>query len=145
MDIESIKNLASTETGLCVVAVARDDGTVHASVVNAGLIDHPSTGTEVLAFVVRGGAHKLALMRRRGRASVTFRRGWSWAGVEGSVELMGPSGTVDEVDAVDVPVLLRAIFVAAGGTHDDWAEYDRVMAAEGRTAVLLSPERILGS
>jgi hypothetical protein len=37
---------------------------------------------------------------------------------------------------------LRAVFTAAGGTHDDWDEYDRVMAAERRTAVLIEPARI---
>jgi hypothetical protein len=34
------------------------------------------------------------------------------------------------------------VFVAAGGTHDDWATYDRVMAEERRAAVLVSPVRV---
>ena len=42
-------------------------------------------------------------------------------------------------------VLLREIFVAAGGTHDDWDGYDRVMAQERRTAVLIRPERVYSS
>jgi len=33
------------------------------------------------------------------------------------------------------------VFTACGGTHDDWNEYDRVMA-EQRTAVLVTPTRI---
>lgn len=33
-------------------------------------------------------------------------------------------------------------FVAAGGTHEDWDEYDRVMAEQRRTVVLLDPTRI---
>jgi len=37
---------------------------------------------------------------------------------------------------------LRAVFVAAGGTHDDWDEYDRAMAAERRTIVFVSPDRV---
>ena len=37
-------------------------------------------------------------------------------------------------------LLLREIFAAAGGTHNDWATYDKVMAQERRAAVLLSPE-----
>jgi hypothetical protein len=40
--------------------------------------------------------------------------------------------------------LLRDIFTAAGGTHDDWDTYDRVMAEERRTAVLIQPERVYG-
>jgi hypothetical protein len=34
------------------------------------------------------------------------------------------------------------VFTAAGGTHDDWDEYDRVMAAEGRAVVLIAPTRV---
>jgi hypothetical protein len=41
--------------------------------------------------------------------------------------------------------LLRDVFSAAGGTHDDWAEYDRVMAAERRVAVLIEPARLTSS
>jgi hypothetical protein len=38
-------------------------------------------------------------------------------------------------------LLLREIFTAAGGTHDDWPGYDRVMAQERRAAVLIIPDR----
>jgi hypothetical protein len=41
--------------------------------------------------------------------------------------------------------LLRDIFTAAGGTHDDWDTYDRVMATERRVAVLVEPERVYGT
>ncbi len=39
-------------------------------------------------------------------------------------------------------LLFRAIFTAAGGQHDDFDQYDRVMAAERLTAVLVPPTRI---
>jgi hypothetical protein len=39
-------------------------------------------------------------------------------------------------------VLLRDIFSAAGGTHDDWSTFDRMMAEERRVAVLVTPERV---
>ena len=35
-----------------------------------------------------------------------------------------------------------AVFAAAGGRHDDWEDYDRVMAEEWRTAVLIDPNRM---
>ena len=38
--------------------------------------------------------------------------------------------------------LLREIYVVAGGTHDDWDTYDRVVRSEHRAAVVLVPERI---
>jgi hypothetical protein len=32
--------------------------------------------------------------------------------------------------------------MAAGGSHADWDEYDRTMAEQRRTAVLISPTRV---
>lgn len=42
-------------------------------------------------------------------------------------------------------LLLREIYQAAGGDHDDWAEYDRAMQRQRRTAVLVTPDRIYGN
>ena len=39
-------------------------------------------------------------------------------------------------------LLLRDIFRAAGGSHEDWDEYDRVTAAERRAAVLITPGQV---
>ena len=39
-------------------------------------------------------------------------------------------------------LLLREVFTAAGGTHDDWDAYDRAMAEERRTAVFVRVSRI---
>jgi len=48
------------------------------------------------------------------------------------------------IDAERQRLLLREIFTAAGGTHDDFDEYDPVMASERRAAVLLTPARVYG-
>ena len=74
-----------------------------------------------------------------------IRAGWRWAGVEGPVDLAGPDDPLGDIDAERLRLLLREIFTAAGGTHEDWEEYDRVMAAERRVAVLVAPERTYGS
>jgi hypothetical protein len=37
------------------------------------------------------------------------------------------------------------VFTAAGGSHDDWEAYDRVMAEQRRTAVLVAPRRVYGN
>ena len=138
-DLTLARRLGANDHGLVVVSVARPDGSVHASVVNAGVMDDPVTGDPVVAFVSRGDAHKLALIRLARRASVTFRAGWEWVTVEGPARVVGPN----DASTDDLPALLREIFRAAGGTHDDWDEYDRVMAAEGRTAVIVEPARVL--
>ena len=70
------------------------------------------------------------------------RSGWQWAAVEGGVELIGPDDPVAGMSADELRLTLRAAFVAAGGTHDDWDEYDRVMAAERRTIVFVAPDRV---
>jgi hypothetical protein len=49
------------------------------------------------------------------------------------------------IDAERLRLLLREIFTAAGGTHDDFDAYDAAMAAERRTAILLTPARLYGN
>ncbi len=144
-DLAAFEQLIAAEHHLCVVATARRDGTVQVSVVNAGVLDHPSTGERVVGLVAAGGARKVANLRARPRATLVGRSGWRWVGVEGRAELIGPDDPAEGIDAEGLRLLLRAIFTAAGGTHEDWDTYDRVMAEERRTAVLVTPERIYGS
>jgi PPOX class probable F420-dependent enzyme len=137
---EDVRRLAAAETGLAVLATTRPDGSVHATVVNAGPLTDPITSQPSVGVVVRGDARKLDHLRRTGHATLTFRRGWNWVSLDGPVRVIEPGAP-----NIDVPALLRAIFTAAGGTHEDWAEFDRVMAAEKRVAVLVEPTRITGN
>lgn len=138
-DLAAVQRLASRDHYLAVVATTRADGTVQSSVVNAGVIDHPLSGERVTAFVTYGAA-KLTHLRARPPATVTFRAGWEWITVEGRAEVMGPDGP--ELDAEQLRLLLRDIFRAAGGDHDDWNEYDRTMQRQRRAAVLITADRI---
>jgi len=128
-----------------VVSTARANGTIQSSVVNAGVLVHPVTTQPVVAFVAAGSARRLSNLRARPRATVVVRAGWQWAGVEGPAELAGPDDPLEGIDGEGLRLLLRAIFTAAGGAHDNWDEYDRVMAAERRVAVLVEPERTYGN
>jgi len=74
-----------------------------------------------------------------------IRAGWRWAGAEGPTELAGPDDHLEGVDGERLRTLLREIFGSGGGTHEDWDEYDGVMAEERRVAVLVHPERTYGS
>jgi PPOX class probable F420-dependent enzyme len=130
------------EQGLAVVSTVRADATIQSTLVNAGVLTHPTGDDEVLAFVTYGQV-KLANLRARPQIAVTFRSGWRWATVEGRATLLGPDDGDIEPDRLRR--LLRDIFTAAGGTHDDWDEYDRVMVEQGRTAVLVEPDRVYGS
>jgi len=143
--VAEFAKLVPGDHGLCVVSTLRADGTIQSSVVNAGVLAHPVTGEQVVGLVAGGGTRKLANLRVRPRASVVVRAGWNWAGVEGAVELAGPDDPLPGVDAERLRLLLREVFTAAGGTHDDWPVYDRVMAEERRTVVLVTPERVWGN
>ena len=140
--VEDIRRLVALDHGLASLSTLRGDGSVHVSVVNAGLIDHPVGREPVAAFVARPFTRKLANLRARPRATLQWRAGWAWVAAEGEAQIIGPDEPVDSYDLEDLAGLLRAIYVAAGGVHEDWAEYDRVMAAEKRVAVLLQPTRI---
>ncbi|MFW3170974.1 TIGR03618 family F420-dependent PPOX class oxidoreductase [Geodermatophilus sp. CPCC 206100] len=134
--------LAAAEHHLAVVSTLRADSTIQASVVNAGVLPHPATGREVVAFVTYGPV-KLTNLRARPQVALTVRHGWQWATVEGRAELAGPDDSPPwPADADQLRLLLRAVFTAAGGRHDDWDEYDRTMAEQRRTAVLVEPVRV---
>jgi PPOX class probable F420-dependent enzyme len=134
--------LAAADSGLGVISTVRADGTVQASLVNVGLLPHPATGQPSLGFTTYGKV-KLANLRARPQLAITFRDGWQWATVEGRAELAGPDDTQPWLaDDDQLRLLLREVFVAAGGTHDNWDEYDRVMAEERRAVVLIEPTRV---
>jgi hypothetical protein len=140
--IEDFSRLVAGDHGLVVVSATRADGTISSSVVNAGVLPHPVTGETVVGMVVRGGTRKLAYWRERPYANVVIRSGWQWAAAEGRVDLVGPDDPAPSVDADRQRLLLREVFTAAGGTHDDFDTYDKVMRDERRTAVFVHPERV---
>jgi len=141
-DIEDFRRLVADDHGLVVVSAVRDNGTISSSVVNAGVLPHPLTGETVVGMVAQGGTKKLDYWRKRPYANVVIRSGWQWAAAEGRVSLIGPDDQDPGVDAERLRLLLREIFTAAGGTHDDFDTYDAVMRAERRTAVFVHPERV---
>ncbi|MPZ69299.1 MAG: pyridoxamine 5'-phosphate oxidase [Actinobacteria bacterium] len=142
IDLARFEELVPLDHGLSVVVTRRSDHTLHTSVVNAGVLPHPVTGDRTVAFVTAGGTRKLAHLRADPTIAVVLRAGWQWTAVEGRAHLIGPDDPHPGVDDERLRLLLREIFSAAGGTHDDWATYDRVMREERRTAVFVAPTRV---
>jgi len=141
--IDDVRRLVALDHGLASVSTLRTDGTVQSTVVNAGVVDHPVSGDPVAAFVGRPATRKIAHLRRNPTATFLWRAGWAWVAAEGSVDLFGPDDPLEGVADSELPQLLREVYSAAGGgQHEDWAEYDRVISAERRMAVLLTPKRI---
>jgi PPOX class probable F420-dependent enzyme len=135
-------SLVPLDHGLSVVVTRRADHTPHTTVVNAGVLPHPVTGERSVGFVTAGGTRKLAHLRADPTIAVVVRAGWQWAAVEGRAQLIGPDDPHPDVDDERLRLLLREVFSAAGGTHDDWAEYDRAMREERRAAVLVAATRV---
>ena len=119
-----------------IVTTIGGSGRPQATILRAG----PHEGK--MAFVARGDTVKLRNLARDPRCTVlTVQPDWRrYVTVEGSASVHGP----DNTDAEELRLLLRAVFTAAGGTHDDWEEYDRVMREERRAAVFVTPERVYG-
>ena len=140
-DLTLARQLADA-THLAVLATTRPDGTVHASLVSAGVLEDPISAAPSVGVVVAGAARKLVHLRRAGRAAAVFSSGYRWVAVEGPVRIIGPDDPVEGFATHDLPGVLRAVFVAAGGSHDDWDEYDRTMAAERRAAVFIHADRM---
>ena len=119
-----------------IVTTIGRSGRPQATILRAG----PHEGK--MAFVVRGDTVKLRNLARDPHCTVlTVETSWRrYVTVEGSAAVHGP----DNTDAEELRLLLRTVFTAAGGTHDNWDEYDRVMREERRAVVIVTPERVYG-
>ena len=144
-DIEIFSNYLSEETGLVTVSTTQVDGRVLSSVVNCGMIEHPLTGDTCVAFVSGSKAARLKHIDRGSQVTITARRGWAWSSVTGPADLIRPEQVPETIDKEKMRLLLREVFHAAGGVHDDLEEYDRAMVQEGRVVVCVTPERVLGN
>jgi PPOX class probable F420-dependent enzyme len=141
-DLTPFAELVPLDHGLSVVVTRRADSTAHTTVVNAGVMPHPVTGASVVAFVSAGVARKLVHLRADPTIVVVIRAGWQWVAVEGQAQLIGPEDPHPDVAEERIRDVLREIFRAAGGSHDDWDTFDRVMSEERRAAVFVAPTRV---
>ena len=144
-DIAYVRGLARASDFLAVLAVARGDGTVHASLVKAGIIEDPEDGAPSIGIVVAGKARKLALLRKGRWATAVFHDAGRWVAVEGPARLEGPDDPGPPGSGRAVSTVLRDVYKAAGGSRNDWDEFDRVMAAERRCALFVKAARIVSN
>ena len=144
-ELNDVRQFLATETGLATISTTQKDGRVLSSIANCGVIQHPLTGADCVALVSAGGAARLGHVRRGSEGTIAIRRGWNWLAVTGQADLIGPSDPATGIDVEELRLLLREIYEAAGGIHDDFEEYDREMVRGGRTAVLVEPARIISN
>lgn len=144
-DIGDVNSRLAEENGLAVISTTQADGRVLSSIANCGVIDHPVSGAPSVALVSAGGAARLTHIRRGSQVTIAIRRGWNWVAVTGQADIIGPDDLPPGIDAEALRLILRHVFQAAGGTHDDFDEYDRTMADERRAAIFVATGRILGN
>ena len=120
------------EQPYAVVSTIRPSGTIQSTLVNVGLYD------DGLGFTTVGQSRKEYNLKQNPACTLTIHNGPYWITVEGKARLY----SWDDTDPETLRQLLRELYVVAGGTHDDWETYDRVVREEGRAAVILHPERI---
>ena len=142
--LDEAMHIAKKEQFLAVVSTLRADGSIQSSLVNAGVLQHPLTGDEAVAFVTYG-AVKLGNLRNRPQIAISFHADWSWATIEGAADIIGPDDPQPMIDTEQLRAILRDVFKAAGGEHDDWDQYDRTMVEQRRAAVFVTPTRIYGN
>ena len=85
---------------------------------------------------------KVANLRRKPWAALKVDVGtfWSYAVVEGPVELSAVAAAPDDPTVEELIEIYRAI----GGEHPDWDDYRRAMVADQRLVVRLRPNRAYG-
>jgi len=136
------------DTHLVALAVSRNigalatikrDGRPQLSAVNFTL--EPDASTARIS-VVEGGA-KVHNLRRDPRASifVTSKDGWTYAVLEGTVQLSAVAAATDDDTVDELIEVYRAI---RGAEHPDWDDYRAAMVSDRRLVVRLRVERVYG-
>ena len=143
--IEDVQRFLGQETGLATVSTIQKNGGILSSVVNCGVLPHPTTQKLCVAFVSAGGAARLKHIERGSQVTVAIRREWKWVSASGKANLFGPEHLPENVAPEQLRILLRDVFISAGGVHDDFEEYDKVMASEKRVVVCVEVEQIRGN
>jgi PPOX class probable F420-dependent enzyme len=131
--------LASRHHG--TLATLRRDGRPQLSVVTYAWYPDDQGGQLVRISTVDGRA-KVANLRRDPRASflVADESGWSYAVVEGRVELSAVAAFHDD----EVVEELITLYRDANGEHPDWPDYRRAMVEDHRLVARLVVEHAYG-
>jgi PPOX class probable F420-dependent enzyme len=131
--------VASRQNG--TLATLRRDGRPQLSVVTYAWYPDDQ-GRELVRVSTIDGRAKVANLRRDPRASILVagESGWSYAVLEGTVEL-SPVAAAHDDDTVEE---LIQLYRDANGEHPDWADYRRAMVDDHRLVARLVVEHAYG-
>ena len=123
------------------LATLRRDGRPQLSVVTYAWYPDDE-GRQLVRISTVDGRAKVANLRRDPRASflVTDQSGWSYAVVEGRVELSAVAAFHDD----EVVEELITLYRDANGEHPDWADYRRAMVDDRRLVARLVVDHAYG-
>ncbi len=120
-----------------VLTTFRRDGAAQLSIITVGPY------REGVAFTTTEERAKLHNLRRNPQCSLLVaREDWSaYIVLQGTAQVFSAGNT----DREELRLMLREVFrTAAGREHPDWAEYDRAMVEQRRSAIIVVPEHIYG-
>ncbi len=135
----TLVELASSRNIGALVTIKRD-GRPQLSTVNFTF----DPAAALVRISVVDGRAKVHNLRRdpRGSVYVTSRDGWTYAVLEGDVEL-SPVSVAPDDDTVDE--LVEVYRLIRGADHPDWAEYRAAMVADRRLVARLHVKRAYGA
>ncbi len=95
------------------------------------------------AFTTTADRAKLRNLKRDPRCTVLVSQDswWGFLVLEGHAEILSPENT----EAEEFRDTLRGVYRSIAGEHSDWEEYDQAMLDEGRSAVIVIPDRVYGT
>ncbi|MGI9123208.1 MAG: PPOX class F420-dependent oxidoreductase [Mycobacterium sp.] len=126
------------DNSLGVLATLKKDGRPQLS----NVVYHFDPRTLSIEVSVTEPRAKTRNLRRDPRASllVSSEDGWSYAVVEGDVELSAPAASADD-DTVEA---LVALYRNITGEHPDWDDYRRAMVLDRRVLLRLPIKHLYG-
>ena len=127
----------AAENRLGVLTTFRRDGAAQMSIITCGPY------REGVAFTTTEERAKLHNLRRNPQCTLLVaREDWSaYIALQGAARVFSAGNT----DGEELRLMLREVFrTAAGMEHPDWAEYDRAMGEQRRSAIIVIPAHIYG-
>ena len=137
MTLDDVTGLLE-QNQVVVFTTYRRDGRPQMSMVTVGRVG------DALGFTTRRPSAKYANLLRDPRCAMMVMSPdlRKYAVLDGDARVVGAHNS----DPETVRLTLRDVYrAAARKEHPDWDEYDRVLLAEGRAAILLAPSRMYGN
>ncbi len=127
-----------TQTHRGVITTFRKNGAAQMSIISCGPYKNGA------AFTVTSSRSKFWNLKRDPRCSllVSQENWWGFVVLEGHAEILSSDNTGTE----ELRLALRDVYRAASGEeHSNWAEFDKAMVDDKRSAIIVVPDHVYGT